>query len=135
MPTPSPFADITNEFNNFVTPTLKPTVSNSNTLLTLASLAQERSINLTTKEPTTYLPPTAIDLTKKDPPTKRPPTKNDYITNKFVGDVNDAHPDSVLSQLVIEDELEDELEEDSENKMIDLDHKIMSLLPKVISRV
>ena len=30
MPTPSPFANITNELNNFITPNLKPTTSNNN---------------------------------------------------------------------------------------------------------
>ena len=73
MPTSSPFVDLTNKVNNLIQPKLEPTKSiyspnvqqtcNDENLLTLASLAVERSDGFKTTEA----------------PTKLPPTKNDFI--------------------------------------------------------
>ena len=92
MPTSSPFIDITNEVNNIVPPKSLHQTSKNNNLLTLASLAEERSFDFETRLAPTKPAPTKKDFLHAD---------SDYMTDDSFEEENKVmdldHEDNVIA--------------------------------------
>ena len=83
MPTSSPFIDMTNKINNIIPTKSFHKTSNNNNLLTLASLAEERS----------------LDFETRVAPTKPSPTKKDFIDadSDYMTDENNEEENNVIN--------------------------------------